>query len=247
MKLSLRDKGTGGHADVAQAKEMFEEMISTLPTKTLMEEMFAKQNNLIETLLKRIDEQDKTIAELSMRVNTLEKLRSQDLIDHDDTRQYIRRTNVRINGVEFAEDETNEDVITRVQECHAAVEVPCPPTDFYRAHRVGKPYLNEQKKKVQSIIVKYRSWATRSDFFKKRPRAYVAGKKNEKPTEFTCQLDLTKRRYDLLKDVNKAKVSLGIRFAFNDINCNLVAKDQTGRDIYFNTMYELRNKLGLRN
>ena len=47
--------------------------------------------------------------------------------------------------------------------------------DIFRAHRVGKPYAETTKqgtptgKKLQSVIVRFRSWSKRCDFYKARP------------------------------------------------------------------------------
>ena len=68
-----------------------------------------------------------------------------------------------------------------------------------RAHGIGKPFLDEErKKKVSSIIVKFKSWKARAAFYKARPKNYVNGRKKPGLTSFSVSLDLTKCRYSLL-------------------------------------------------
>ena len=45
---------------------------------------------------------------------------------------------------------------------------------FHLVHGIGKPFLDkERKKKVRSIIVKFKSWKARATFYKARPKNYV--------------------------------------------------------------------------
>ena len=57
--------------------------------------------------------------------------------------------------------------------------------------------MDKKKNKVRSIIVKFKSWKSRADFYKTRPRNHLDRQK--KPgSSFNVSLDLTKRRYNLL-------------------------------------------------
>ena len=95
-----------------------------------------------------------------------------------------------------------------------------------RAHGIGKPFLDkERKKKVRSIIVKFKSWKARAAFYKARPKNYVNGRKKPGLTSFSVSLDLTKRRYSLLaKAKSIIKDNPAVMFAFADINCSLALK-----------------------
>ena len=57
--------------------------------------------------------------------------------------------------------------------------------------------MDKKKNKVRSIIVKFKSWKSRADFYKTRPRNHLDRQK--KPgSSFNVSMDLTKRCYNLL-------------------------------------------------
>ena len=54
-----------------------------------------------------------------------------------------------------------------------------------RTHGIGNTFLDkERKKKVRSIMVKFKSWKALAAFYKARPKNYVNGKK--KPGFIYC-------------------------------------------------------------
>ena len=91
-----------------------------------------------------------------------------------------------------------------------------------RAHYIGKPYIDEKKNKVQSIMVKFRSWKSSSSF--------------------NVSLDLMKRRYNLLIKV-KGLITNNplVAYAFSDVNYSLVLKFNDNTYRYFNGESELNN------
>ena len=111
-----------------------------------------------------------------------------------------------------------------------------------RVHRVGKEYTDKiSKKKVKSIIVKFKSWKARQKFYNARPRIQKDGKKKPRQN-FNISVDLTRWRYQLLseargivKDIN------GIDFAFVNFNCSLGVRYDNGLFDYFNSEQELHN------
>ena len=101
----------------------------------------------------------------------------------------------------------------------------------------------ERKKRVRSIIVKFKSWNARAVFYKARPKNYVNGRKKPGLTSFSVWLDLTKRRYLLLaKAKSIIKDNPAIMFAFAGINCSLSLKLNDNKFHYFNSEDEL-NKI----
>ena len=57
--------------------------------------------------------------------------------------------------------------------------------------------MDKKKNKVRSIIVKFKSWKSRADLYKTRPRNHLD--RQEKPgSSFNVSMDLTKRCYNLL-------------------------------------------------
>ena len=100
-----------------------------------------------------------------------------------------------------------------------------------------------KNKKVRSLIIKFKSWKSRTTFYKSRPKNYLDRQK--KPgSSFNVSLDSTKRRYNLLM---KARALIANNpsdaYAFCDINCSLVIKFDDNTYRYFNSECELNNLL----
>ena len=94
----------------------------------------------------------------------------------DKVEQYSMRPSLRINGLIAPNgNETNADVLKIVKDISEDLGVKLNDDDIFRAHRVGKPYAETTKqgtptgKKLQSVIVRFRSWSKRCDFYKARP------------------------------------------------------------------------------
>ena len=238
-------------------KVYFKELILPLATTASIEEMFQLfTNKVVSKLEQRLDEQEEKInlqqtkiekleSTLALRQNIIEKLhRAETKID--DMEQYSRRSCLRISGVEVFEGD--ENINDTIKKCYNEVGLPFNECDIDRAHRLGKPYVdNVSKKKVQQIIVKFKSWEPRTKFYKNRPKSFVNGQKHEVP--FRCNLDLTSRRYNLLKDVRGiTKHYPEINYAFADVNCKLGIRLHSDNEcVYFNDKKELDEILeGLR-
>ena len=160
-------------------------------------------------------------------------------IKNDDLEQYSRRSCLRVNGVEVFEGE--EDINKTIKSCYEKVGLDFQVNEIDRAHRLGKPYVDRlTKKSVQPIIIKYKSWGPRTLFYKARPKAFSNGKKNQSVVPSTCNLDLTKRRYDLLKDVRGiVKHYPQIDYVFADVNCSLCIRFRNNECMYFNDKEKL--------
>ena len=91
--------------------------------------------------------------------------------------------------------------------------------NIHRVHRIGKKYTDENTgKKVQSIIVKFKSWKSRKEFYDARPRNFVNGKKKPGLNFFNVSVDLTRRRYLLLKTAKGTiKDNSDITYVYADI------------------------------
>ena len=72
----------------------------------------------------------------------------------DDNEQYSRRSWLRIHGIEFKEGDSG-DVLEEIEKCYNFVGIPFYENEIDRVHGIGKPFL-ERKKKVRSIIVKFK-------------------------------------------------------------------------------------------
>ena len=150
---------------------------------------------------------------------------------------------MRIRGIEFKEGDSG-DVMEKLKKCYNVTGIPFNENEIDRAHGIGKPFLdNERKKKVRSIIVKFKSEKARAAFYKARPKKYVNGRKKPGLTSFSVSLDQTKRRYSLLaKAKGITKDNPAVIFAFADFNCFLALKLNDDKLHYFNSEDEL-NKI----
>ena len=114
---------------------------------------------------------------------------------------------MRIHGVQY---NGNDDisVINKVERCCDEIGVKFDMNEIDKAHFVGNPVFGtDSKQKVRSIIVKFKSWESRTAFYKARSINFMNGRKKPGAKSFSVSLDLTKRRYALL---TKAKVFLKI-------------------------------------
>ena len=132
------------------------------------------------------------------------------------------------------------DVVEEIEKCYV-IDIPFNRNETDRVHGIGKPFLDkEQKKKVKSKLVKFKSWKVCVAFYKARPKNYVNGRKKPGLTSFSVSLDLTKRCYLLLaKAKSIIKDNPAVMFAFADINCSLALKLKDDKFHYFNSEDEL--------
>ena len=161
----------------------------------------------------------------------------------DGNEQYRRRSCLHIHRIELKEGDSG-DIMEEIEKCYNIMGIPFNENQIDRAHGIGKPFLDkERKKKVRSIIVKFKSWKARAVFYKATPKNYVYGRKKPGLTSFSVSLDLTKRLYPLLaKTKSIIKDNPAVMFAFADINCSLALKLNDDKFHYFNSEDEL-NKI----
>ena len=233
-----------------EIKSYFENLILTFPSKkdlaTVKDEVIGKVEklamkiNIMENRIVELENEfhkaDKKIeimeAQIALRDNSIEVLKKA----CDDQEQYGRRNCIRLNGLPFEKDK-NVDVMATVRHCLKGMGVPEAEADIDRAHRIGKPRSNTRTGAVeQQIIVKFRSWNTRTKVYRARPREKQGAGK------FTVCLDLTKRRQALLSLArNLISSNNRFSFAFTDVNCNLGLKLAYGAIKFFETEEQLRN------
>ena len=104
---------------------------------------------------------------------------------------------MRIHVIESKEGDSVK-VMEEIGKCFNVMGIPFDENEIDRAHGIGKPFLDkEQKTKVRSIPVKFKSWKAHAALFKARPNYYVNRRKKSGLASFSALLDLTKRRYSL--------------------------------------------------
>ena len=155
-----------------------------------MEELLCKfKEKIISKIEDKLRERNLKIQELSPKFtrkkNAFKKLE----IISNDNEQCRRRSCSRIHGIEFKEGH-NGDVMEELEKIYNVMRIPFNEID--RAHGIGKPFLDkERKKKVRSVIVKFKSWKARATFYKARPKNYVNGKKKPGLTSFVVRSNKT--------------------------------------------------------
>ena len=123
------------------------------------------------------------------------------------------------------------------------MQVPFAQEDINRAHRIGMEYTEKNSgKKIKPIIVKFKSWSAQEQFYDARPKNFKDGKRKPCYKSFSVWVDLTKRRYMLLREARELiKNDDYIDFAFADINCSLGFRYKNGSFWYFNSENEFHN------
>ena len=245
MVIITRSKSSGLNMSItAEVREYFDNLIKPLVTNKFLEELLDKfKEGIISKFEDKLREQNLKIQELESKIHSQENAFKKLEIISDDNEQYNRRSYLHIYGIEFKESDSG-DVREEIEKCYNVIDIPFNENEIDRAHGIGKPFLDkEQKKKVRSAIVKFKSWKVRAAFCKARPKNYVNGRMKPGLTSFSVPLDLTKRRYSLLaKAKSIIKDNPAVMFAFADINCSLALKLNDDKFHYFNSEDEL-NKI----
>ena len=164
---------------------------------------------------------------VSVLTNTIKLLE----IKSDDNEQYSRRPSLRISHIPSSGyGENGQKCIDLVvSDLNKIPDVNIKKSDIDRAHRVGRVTIGGDQKPRQ-MIVKFKSWDIRTQVYKGRKAL----------NDRKIFIDLTKRRFSLLKKANeKVKDIPNIDFVFSDINCSLCAKLNNGDFRYFNSESEL--------
>ena len=134
------------------------------------------------------------------------------------------------------------NIVSKVSKCFSEIGLPYEEAEIDRVHRIGKPYKNEGSGlTMKSIIIKFKSWRYRQDVYRNRPRRFENGKKKPGENSFRVSLDLTKRRYNLLKIAQgTVKEMDNVSFVCADVNCSLAIRFKNGTIKHFNSEYEFR-------
>ena len=170
-------------------------------TTQRLEEIFGKfKEEIIERFEEKFTAQNHKIVDLEEKIALQEKKIENLRIKCDDNEQYSRRYCLRMHGLKYEKNENQNDIIPKVSECFSEIGLPYEEAEIDRVHRKGKPYKNEGSSlTMKSIIIKFKSWRYKQDVYRNQPRRFENGKKKPGENSFSVSLDLTKRRYNLLK------------------------------------------------
>ena len=133
---------------------------------------------------KQKEEFDVTVSKLQEWITILE-------LEKDDLEQYGRRVCVRIDDVPVESKETADSVYEKVGEFFREACPDIPVSCIDRAHRIESEYRSyRNENKSCSIIVRFMNFRHGTMFYGNRKRL----------KDVRIKLDLTKRRYRILKD-----------------------------------------------
>ena len=230
-------RAMSGSDNLVEMIEMkFNELRNEVATKRCIDEL----KNLILEQNVRIEKLESHISILQNTVDLLKR-------DQDESEQYSRRLCLRIEGIEPAKDEKAEECFEKVKKLFSSLNVDVPDLAIDRAHRIGEAFINNKKESVHPMIVKFTTWRHRSMVYRARDKSKSAKQK--------IRLDLTKSRYNILKEARKLILTregkpteLGVNgpvnFLFVDINCRLVAKMKDQSYLYYETVEQFRKIVG---
>ena len=158
-----------------EIRKYFSEFIKPLATHTSLREIFDKmKEEVISKFDQKISEQNDKIYEPESRITIQEETIDNLLTKCDDNKQYSRRSCLWIHGIERNNNKKREDVIEKIREGYNALKLLFNEEVIDSSHRVGKEYTYKiSKKKVKSIIMKFKSWKARQKLYYARPRNHV--------------------------------------------------------------------------
>ena len=208
-------------------KELF------LKLKVVIDDEILKATNDLK--VKQI-ELESEVAILQKHVTYLKDQNCDLLNETERNEQYSRRQCLRLYGVEISENE-REDVFEVVQSIIKEENCNIPSEMIDRAHRIGQVKVDKDTNiKQQDIIIKFVTFRHRTEFYRAR---------KEFKSDIRVGLDLTRKRYQLLKD-GRALIDGNpkVKFLYADINCNLKIHPADGQDRSFSSLNELKEILG---
>ena len=181
---------------------------------------------LKENVEKKMNEIESTNMMLQQHITSL-KHSNEDLIRKcEENEQYGRRLCLRIKGVPRKDKEKSDEVLKEVRKLFDEAEVEIPDAVLDRAHRISKAN--------NDIIVRFTTFRHRTLFYRQRKK--LNGK--------SVHLDLTKSRLELLKESKKVVDDYDkVDFCYADINCRCKVRFCNGRELFFNSINDLKNKL----
>ena len=220
----LLDKKFSSWCEKIPTKEDFNDLRELFQS---LNEKLTYQERKINSLEKENSDHEERLFSLEERISILEDKNAvlSSSIDFlktqsDAQEQYSRRSCLRINGIEKAENESSSQCVDKVIDICNDLELNIKKDDIDRAHRVGKDR--------KTIIVKFYSFGKRTSLYKKREKA----KNNIK-----IRLDLTKPRLNLLDQAKELITEDScVDYVFADINCNVAARLKSNEFKFFNNL-----------
>ena len=131
-------------------------------------EIFSRWNS--ENIEHKLNEQNTKIEELKSKLAIKQIAIDKLEIKCDGSERYSRRSSLRIHGLDFDSDEDN-NVMEKLEKSYRHMGIEFNRNEMDRARYISKSFIDKkEKRKVRSIIIKFRSWGSRTTFYKARPK-----------------------------------------------------------------------------
>ena len=154
----------------------------------LRKEITKQIQNEIKSHCKHLESENQM---LKLQVSELKRLNISNQNNHEELEQYRRRLCLRIDGVPTKANESSDDVLNSVKSLFKEAKVDIPESIIDHAHRIGSRYLDASSNNCcKSIIIRFTTFPHRTMFYRA---------KNKLKRGVRIKLDLTKSRYNLLK------------------------------------------------
>ena len=150
-----------------------------------------------------------------------------------------------MHGSKYSKNENQSDIVSKISECFGEIAFLYEEVEIDKVYRIDKPYKDKcSGLTVKPIIVTFKSWKYRQDVYRNRSRRFENSKKKPGENYFSVSLDLTKRRYNLLKIARGiVKEMDNATFVCADVNCSFAIRFKNGAIKHFNIGYEFGSLL----
>ena len=84
----------------------------------------------------------------------------------DDNEQYSRRYYLRMHGLKYDKNESQNDLFSKISECISEIGLPYGEGEIDRMHPIGETYKNESSVfTIKPITIKFKSWSYRQNVY----------------------------------------------------------------------------------
>ena len=142
-----------------EVSDYFTKLVEPLVTMQRLEEMFGKlKGKIIERFEEKLTAQNQKIVDLEEKIALQEKKVENLSIKCDDSEQYHRQYCLRMYGLKYGENESQNDLVSKIPEFFTKIGLPYKKTEIDRVHHIGKSYKNESSGlTMKSIIIMFKS------------------------------------------------------------------------------------------
>ena len=142
-----------------EISDYFTKLVEPLVTMERLEEMFGKlKDETIQRFKEKFTAKNEKIVDLEEKIALQEKKIENLSIKCDDNEQYSRRYCLQMHGLKFDKNESQNDLVSKINECFSEIGLPYEEEEIDRVHHIGKPYKNKNSGlTMKPIIIKFKS------------------------------------------------------------------------------------------